>query len=109
MSASADERTSFLRALAGKASLGAESSAAIADLMRSRAFKEGEHLLRAGAKAERCFFVCRGLVREYFVGEAGEEHTRTFVAESQFTGSLLDLVSEAPAVTWIQALEPTAT
>lgn len=51
----------------------------------------------------------RGLVRELYVGEDGEEHTRTFIADGQMTGSLLDLLSNEPSVTWIQALEPTMT
>ena len=40
---------------------------------------------------------------------SGQEHTRTFIAEGQVTGSLLDLLSGEPSVTWIQALEPTET
>jgi CRP-like cAMP-binding protein len=50
-----------------------------------------------------------GLVREFHVTAAGDEHTRVFVPEDGVTGSLLDLRSGAPAVTWIQALEPTQT
>src|SRR5262249_37434343 len=65
--------------------------------------------LRAGDRAEHCFFVARGLVRELYVDDAGKEYTRTFLGEGDITGSLLDLLSRAPAVTWIQALEPTAT
>ncbi len=55
------------------------------------------------------FFITRGLVRELYIDAAGAEHTRTFLAEGFFTGSLVDLISRSPAITWIQALEPTET
>lgn len=74
-----------------------------------RSFAVGEHLLRAGDRATHSFFVVKGLVRELYVGDDGAEHTRSFVAEHQTTGSLLDLLSGQPAVTFIEALEPTDT
>ncbi len=82
---------------------------ALADLVTPRSFATGAWLLQAGDRAEHCFFIARGLVRELYVGEQGQEHTRAFMAAGQVTGSLLDLVSAEPAVTWIQALEPTDT
>jgi len=74
-----------------------------------RRFSAGELLLTAGARAEWFHVVGEGLVREYYVTAAGEEHTRVFVAEGGVTGSLLDLTSGLPSITWIQALEPTRT
>lgn len=72
-----------------------------------RRFDRGAWLLRGGEPARWCFFVTAGLVRELYVGTDGVEHTRAFVAEGQATGSLLDLLSGGPSVTWIEALEPT--
>jgi CRP-like cAMP-binding protein len=83
--------------------------AAFARLLVRRSFAAGSWLLRAGQRAEQSFFIVRGLVREYYVSQDGAEHTRIFMAEGQLTGSLLDLLSARPAVTWIQALEPTET
>lgn len=82
---------------------------ALADLVTPRSFAIGGWLLQAGDRAEHCYFIARGLVRELYVGEQGQEHTRAFMVEGQVTGSLLDLVSGERAVTWIQALEPTDT
>ena len=82
---------------------------ALAERLTPRSFAAGAWLLRAGDRAEHCFFIARGLVREMYLGEAGQEHTRAFLAEGQIGGSLLDLLSGEPAVTWIQALEPTDT
>jgi CRP-like cAMP-binding protein len=61
-----------------------------------------------GERAEWSIIGHRGLVREYYVGERGEAHTRAIFAEGGMTGSLLDLLSPGPAVTWIEALEPTS-
>ncbi len=83
--------------------------AALAAKCAPRSFASGAHLLRAGDWATDSFFLVKGLVRELYVGEDGAEHTRSFVAEHQTTGSLLDLLSGKPAVTFIEALEPTQT
>jgi CRP-like cAMP-binding protein len=83
--------------------------AALSNLLTSRAFQENEWLLRGGDRAQFLFFITRGLVRELYVDAAGSEHTRTFLGEGSFTGSLVDLISRRPAITWIQALEPTET
>lgn len=66
-----------------------------------------EHFLDAGALACELAFIERGLVREYYVSQGGEEHVRSFCSEGMFTGSLYDLLSGAPSVVNIQALEPT--
>jgi CRP-like cAMP-binding protein len=63
-------------------------------------------LLRAGDRAVSCWLIRRGLVRELYVSDDGEEHTRSFIAEGDVTGSLVDLVSGEPSITWIQTLEP---
>jgi CRP-like cAMP-binding protein len=81
---------------------------ALASRARIRRFAALDWLLRGGEVAECCFLITEGLVREMYLGETGEEHTRSFMAAGQVTGSLLDLLSGAPSVTWIQALEPTS-
>jgi CRP-like cAMP-binding protein len=82
---------------------------ALAALASTRSFDAHEWLLRGGERAEWCFLITKGLVRELYIGETGDEHTRSFVADGQVTGSLLDLLAGRPSVTWIQALEPTRT
>src|SRR5215467_7989549 len=82
---------------------------ALAALVAPRTFKRGDWLLRGGDRAQFLFFITRGLVRELYIDAAGAEHTRTFLREGSFTGSLVDLISLRAAITWIQALEPTET
>jgi CRP-like cAMP-binding protein len=85
------------------------AAAALARITKARSFAAGDWLLRAGERAEWCFLLTEGLVRELYIGKDGEEHTRVFIREGQVTGSLLDLLSQEASVTWIQALEPTRT
>jgi len=104
-----DARRAFAALVLRVAPLSAPALAALDALAQPRAFAAGALLLRGGDRATLSFFVHRGLVREKYIGERGEEHTRFFIAEGGLTGSLLDLLSGAPAVTWIEALEPTET
>jgi CRP-like cAMP-binding protein len=96
-------------ALGPLGSLGPAARAALEAICRPRDFAAGEHLLQAGQRAEWVYLLKAGLVREYYLGPEGEEHTRSFIAAGAVTGSLLDLLSEGPAVTFIQALEDTRT
>ncbi len=91
------------------APLGADALPALDALAQPRTFEAGAPLLRAGEHATWSFFVHRGLVREFYVGERGEEHTRAFIEAGDLTGSLLDLLSDSPAVTFLEAIEPTET
>src|SRR5262245_49387124 len=103
----AADRETFASNLRSIAPLDARELAAVFALCTTARFDAGTWILRGGERAEHCYFILRGLVRELYVGENGEEHTRVFVRERQITGSLLDLLSGAPSVTWIQALERT--
>src|ERR1700755_210117 len=79
------------------------------DGLQVRTFEADAWLLRGGELATSCYWIESGLAREYYVGEDGTEHTRRFMEAGELTGSLLDLLSGQPAVTWIQALESTRT
>jgi CRP-like cAMP-binding protein len=105
------DQTQARRAFAGwvqrLAPLDPKALRALSALTHLRTYDAGAMLLRAGERAAWSFFIHRGLVRELYLGEHGEEHTRAFIAQGEMTGSLLDLLSNTPAVTWIEALEPT--
>lgn len=89
------------------APLGDDTLGRLTTLLQPRRFNASAWLLEAGQRAQWGYFIVEGLVRELYIDAQGEEHTRAFAAAGQFTGSLLDLLSGQPAVTWIQALEPT--
>lgn len=80
---------------------------AMASLLQVQPFERSAWLLQAGQPARWGYFVIEGLVREMYIDAAGQEHSRSFAAAGGFTGSLLDLLSGQPSVTWLQALEPT--
>jgi CRP-like cAMP-binding protein len=88
-------------------SLSAPTVSALERLAVRRTFPKGGWLLEGGDRADWLFLLTRGLVREFYVTEAGLEHTRAFIDTGAITGSLLDVLSGEPAVTWIQALEAT--
>lgn len=91
------------------ASLSPVAARAIERCVVGRTFRTGDLLLEGGARAEWLHVLEEGLVREFYVTADGDEHTRVFVSAGGVTGSLLDLSSSGPSVTWIQALEPTRT
>jgi len=86
-----------------------EAVDSVLTLATPRTFASGAWLLKAGERAQWCFFIAQGLVRELYLDDSGQEHNRRFLTEGQVTGSLLDLISGEPAITWIQALEDTRT
>ncbi len=83
-----------------------EAWTAIEALASVRSVAAGQHLLRAGERASRAFFVKRGLLREYYVDGAGRESTRTFCKEGGFSGSLADLIARGTASVSIEVLDP---
>ena len=89
--------------------LGDEALRRLAGLLQPRSFGASQWLLEGGQPALWCHFVTSGLTRELYIGEDGAEHTRAFTTAGHFTGSLLDLLSGEPSVTWVQALEPSTT
>jgi CRP-like cAMP-binding protein len=99
----------LIRTISQFSELSAPAAAAVSALLTPRTFRKDEWLLRGGERAQWLFFIARGLVRELYIDAAGGEHVRTFLAEGGVTGSLVDLLSQQPAITWIQALEPTHT
>jgi len=99
----------LMTVLAGLGEIEPAASGEFIALLSPRRFEKDEWLLRGGERTRLCYFIARGLVRELYVDAAGAEHTRSFLPEGFFTGSLVDLLSGAPAITWIQALEPTET
>lgn len=77
----------------------------VVPLLRTREVTRGTCLLHAGERATTVFFVRRGLLREFYVGENGDEVTRTFCPEGELSGSLADLLSTEGAMVNIDALE----
>jgi CRP-like cAMP-binding protein len=86
------------------------SDAAILPIMvhvRRSELNTGDFVLRAGDRATYAFIVVKGLLREFHLDREGRQATRGFSPEGTLSGSLADLISGGPAISHIEALEPT--
>jgi len=77
----------------------------VAALVSKRMVAAGERLLDAGERATNIFFIHSGLLREYYLDDAGRESTRNFCVEGGFAGSLADLISRGKAMVSIESLD----
>ncbi|AKU92475.1 Crp/Fnr family transcriptional regulator [Vulgatibacter incomptus] len=76
-------------------------------LFRPRRLGRGEYLTREGDVAVEFGWVLRGLVRKYYLGRNDGEVVRGFAAEGQLAGAYASLLSGAPSLLNVQALEET--
>lgn len=78
---------------------------AFRDAFRERRVERNEVYLHAGDTAQRVGFVAQGLFRMVYHVD-GEERTKDFQHEGQFTGSLASLLIGTPARFSVVAMEP---
>lgn len=64
-------------------SLSDEEQQAIVDDILIEEYKKGTILLRQGDVPTKCYFVLKGIVRQYLIDEAGKEVTSNFFTEEQ--------------------------
>ena len=86
------------------------SDAAIFPIMvhvRRCELNTGDFVLRKGDRATHAFMVVKGLLRECHLDRKGRQATQGFSAQGALSGSLADLISAGPAISHIEALEPT--
>jgi len=69
-----------------------------------RALKSGDHFQSPGKIANEMCFVEQGVLRIYAADKTGNEITKYFVRESQFTGDLASYYSGKPAKDGFQAV-----
>lgn len=77
-------------------SLTEEELKGIEDSMKTKTFKKGEYLLKAGQIASKTYFVLEGCIREYILTD-GEEKTTNFITEDQWAISLNGFTPDSPA------------
>lgn len=68
----------------------------IVDNANIRSFKKGTVLLREGQVAKECYFVLKGLVREYYIKD-GEERSTNFFTEMQPVNSFTSHSKQTPS------------
>lgn len=102
----AERHVAFLRAVGPRfGPVEPDMWPALLPLVRIVRLERGGHFLKAGDVAHSFGWIVRGLVREYYVSSNGREHNRAFCWEGLPFGSLIDLISMQPPITYIEAIE----
>lgn len=76
----------------------------IAALIPIREAKKGELLMEEGEIYSRCYFVLKGLVRQYYVLD-GEEKTTAFFIENQTVASFTHYTMQKPSDHYLACVE----
>ncbi|QKF77744.1 Crp/Fnr family transcriptional regulator [Arcobacter defluvii] len=67
--------------------------------------KKGEILLDNYSKAKYIYFICKGILRTYYLGENGEIYTKNLFSENYFSASKVSLLTKEDSYLNIDALE----
>ncbi|MNU87946.1 Anaerobic regulatory protein [compost metagenome] len=100
-------KQNFYNYLKNKALVKAEHLSQLTELISEKDFKKEELLLSPGQICERAFFVEKGLVRLYSIGEDGKEHIVQFAPENWFIGDRESIYFRKPSVYYMDAIEDT--
>ncbi len=66
---------------------------------------KGDYLFQQGDHANKLYFLHKGLMRYVSVSDTGKEFTQTFAKSPRIIGSTRSMVTQAPVLFGIQALE----
>ena len=69
------------------------------------AIRKGDYLFQQGDHANKLYFLHKGLMRYVSVSDTGKEFTQTFAKSPRIIGSTRSMVTQAPVLFGIQALE----
>ncbi|WP_345973515.1 Crp/Fnr family transcriptional regulator [Sulfurimonas diazotrophicus] len=71
-------------------------------------YQKGETLLHFGDTATRLYFICKGLLRTYFLDEEGHMYNKNLFLEHDFAGSKASMLLGSPSEFCIETLEETS-
>lgn len=72
-----------------------------------RKFKSQQHWIQAGDYCQQLGFIIDGLLRVYYVDQAGNEVNQHFYQANEVISPISAIISDEPCQYYIQALEPT--
>lgn len=75
-------------------------------ILRFRTLEKGEVIVRSGEICSIVAFICRGLLRYYYLKD-GQEHVGHFALEGEFLSAYSSFITGAPSLQIVDALEPT--
>lgn len=82
-----------------------ESFEKFKDITFIKDVKKGEVLLDNYSKAKYIYFICKGILRTYYLGENGEIYTKNLFSENYFSASKVSLLTKEDSYLNIEALE----
>ena len=80
---------------------------ALAAVFHVRTFPRRADVTLPGTARHEVLFVCRGLLRFYYIDEEGRESNKAFIAEDQFAAPVAAATLGLPLVYGVQTLEST--
>ncbi|WP_337044141.1 Crp/Fnr family transcriptional regulator [Emticicia sp. 17c] len=78
----------------------------IKECVQELAVKKKEYLLKEGQICKANYFVEKGCLRMFFVGNKGEEQITQFALENWWISDYNSLMSQSPSGFYIQTIEP---
>ncbi|KYG74300.1 hypothetical protein AWW68_13615 [Roseivirga spongicola] len=76
----------------------------IVDGTNIQAFPKGTILLKEGQISDKCYFVLKGLIREYYLKD-GDEKTTAFFTENEPVNSFTSNNSKSPSRSYLECIE----
>jgi len=77
-------------------------------LFSKKEYKKGEYLIEQGKRADKVFFIEKGLVRMYFINESGNEINTYFASDENFITSFSSFINQHSSVEFIKAEKETS-
>ena len=103
-----DDRSFFLQRLESYAPLSPDSREAIENILVAKTYKRNDFFVKEGQLPKTVTFVCKGLFSQYFTADNGDVIIKRFFPEGFFCTSISALLTNAPSIFTIKALEHTA-
>lgn len=76
----------------------------ISSCFKEKRLSKGEYLFRQGQTSHHIYFICSGLIRNYYL-KNGEEITRHFAQENELLSAYVSFLTQTPTFEYVHALE----
>lgn len=97
----------FKASLNSYASLSEHTWEKIKSFVKFRSIQKGEYLLQEGETAQSIHFVCKGLLRAFYIDLQGNAYNKIFFLEGGYAASTVSLLKNSASDFNIEALEDT--
>lgn len=91
----------------GYVPIGNEAWTLIKSTLQFQTLKKGDVLLREGQTAKNLHFIAKGVLRAYFMNDAGNIYNKNIFLEGSLAGSMVSLLLGKPSYFTLEALEDT--